>query len=226
MVNIPLPGLPDINVNLPDVNLPNIPGIGLWPGIRDIDVEKEFWAIIDKADQLIIKERLPLPTLGPILRQFSFIDSEKFYAAAQVWGRNADEPGIPTAIAKGVEDRVEDACKAVNDRWEGNAATQFNGWMEGLVELVEEYGAPAHQVGNALHDLAEEFKLNWLEIIGFVVGIAGLIDGLLPRINAAKAAMEVLKEQVNKKIPQAPDARVPLPNRYEWDSRSPDDLYN
>lgn len=301
MVNIPLPGLPDINVNLPDVNLPdvnlpdvnlpdipdisdlipdidlpdidlpdlpdlptipgtdipNIPGIGLWPGVRDVDVEAMFWDLVDKLDGLIVKYGLPSPKIRPILDQFSLIDSERFKQAAQAWGKNLNELGAPAAVGKSVSDKVDDACDAVNERWTGDAAKNFNKWMTDLSGVVEKYGAPAHQVGNVLDDIAEKFKLNWLEIIGLVVGMAGMIVGLaaapetggaslvlfiagailgavgmvvsllasiFTRLDPVNEGIEELREEVNKKIPRAPDARVPLPDRDKWRTRTVDPL--
>ncbi len=279
MVNIPLPGLPDINVNLPDINLPdvnlpdvnlpdlpdfdlpdfdlpdlptipgtdipNIPGIGLWPVVQDMDVERSFWEMVDKYDELIVKHRLPSPKLRPILDQFSLIDSNKFEQVALVWGKNDNEPGIPKTIGEGVAEKVDAACDAVNLRWTGEAAESFNRLMDELTEKVlKKYGAPAHQVGAALLKIAEEFRLNWFEIIGLVGGGIGLVIGILgipgtagtslviaiigailsvvtlvismiasvvQRLDPVKDAIEELRNDVNNKIPKAPDARVPLP---------------
>lgn len=197
MVNIPLPGgLPDINFSLPDLptipgtDIPNIPGIGLWPGIPDVDVERSFWEMVDKYDELIVKHRLPSPKLRPILDQFSLIDSNQFERVALVWGKNDNEPGIPKSIGEGVAEKVDDACDAVTLRWTGEAATSFTTLMGDLTDnVLTKYGAPAHQVGAILLEIAEEFRLNWFEIIGLVGGGIGLVIGILGIPGTAGASL-------------------------------------
>jgi hypothetical protein len=193
MVRIPLPGLPDINVNLPDLpDLPDIPGIGLWRPVQNIDVEKEFWELVDKIDEFTLEHRLPVPTLRPVLTQLSLIDSDKLRAVAKVWGTSDADLGVPATVGHEVPKKVNEAIVPLAERWEGQAYTNFKQWMGELNGVVDQYGAPAHLTGTVLNDLAEQFDLSWLEIIGLIMSIAGLVTAVAgfaaPEFAVSKAA--------------------------------------
>ena len=185
MVRIPLPGLPDINVNLPEIDLPDlpdlpdIPGITSWPSIPNVNVEAEFWELVDKIDQVSLKYRLPVPMMRPILDQFSQIDSDRLRAAAKVWGTSLADLGVPATVAAEVPKKVNETVLSLAERWEGQAYTNFKQWMGELNGVVGQYGAPAHTVGAILTDLADDYDLTKLEVFSMLGAVAGFVMAAL-----------------------------------------------
>lgn len=180
MVRIPLPGLPDINVKLPDLpDLPNLPGIPGLPSIPNIDVEREFWQLVDDIDRVTLKYRLPVPMMRPILDQFSLIDSDKLRAAAKVWGTSLADLGVPATVGQEVPKKVNETVLSLTERWEGQAYTNFKLWMGDLNGVVAQYGAPAHTVGGILTDLADNYDLTKLEVFGTLGAVAGFVMAAL-----------------------------------------------
>jgi hypothetical protein len=182
MVRIPLPGLPDVNVNLPEINLPDLPklpGLPGLPSIPNINVEREFWEIVDDIDRVSLKYQLPVPMLRPILDQFSLIDSDRMRAAAKVWGTSLADLGIPATVAADVPKKVNETLLTLTERWQGQAYTNFKQWMGDLNDVVGQYGAPAHTVGGILTELADSYDLTKLEVFSMVGAVAGFVMAAL-----------------------------------------------
>ena len=157
----------------------------------------DFWYIVDEIDKLRIKYNQPGPLLRTVLEQFSLVDSAHFRNVAAFWGTGGDTAGIPAAFAEVLPTRIEEAVGHAKQRWEGEAFDSFRGWMTDLQGLVGELEDPAQEVGQIFEELAKTFELSWLEIIGLVGGVAGVVLGMiaagLPEPVVTKAAAVVLE---------------------------------
>jgi hypothetical protein len=139
----------------------------------------DFWQIVEAMDRINRQYGIPLPAMKPALEQFNLVDEARIRQAAAAWGTGGVSAGIPGDLAKNLPDGIDAAIRKAAERWEGGAYDSFQAFMDSLKGTIREVPVPAQEIGKVLENLADEFELNWLEIVGLIGAVAGLVVGVI-----------------------------------------------
>ncbi|WP_433269024.1 hypothetical protein ACQPZF_05800 [Actinosynnema sp. CS-041913] len=128
-----------------------------------------------------------LPSIAATLRVIRDIDPESFRRIGRdVWGTGQSDGA--DQLGKAIDGCVKGLETAANQAsaWTGEASNAYTERINRMKQALGEMRKPAHDVGQALVDIADgfEFKASdmWNNIwsaIGFVLGIIGVIAGII-----------------------------------------------
>jgi hypothetical protein len=149
-----------------------LPKVPLYPTIAP----EQFWYVVDKYDELVDRYRLPTPKLRTILTQFSLIDSNLIQEVGEeLWGTGGEHAGLPGKLAMELPIGIEAAVGKAAERWSGQAFNSYRQYMTQVEGVLGRFTEPAQQVGDVLVKIAEAFRTTWIEVVGLLVTVAGVI---------------------------------------------------
>jgi type IV secretory pathway VirB2 component (pilin) len=143
--------------------------------LRDL-APPEFWTTVKNIDALKHKYGVPAPDLYPIVWQFSLIDSDAIEAAGrEAWGIGAHDAGVPGTIAQHLPPDLDTMVGRVGVLWTGEAYRAFAANMKELSGYIDKLTGPSQGVGQALVDIATQCRGTWVDFVGQIMAVVGIV---------------------------------------------------
>jgi uncharacterized protein YukE len=143
--------------------------------LRDL-APGEFWTVVKNIDALKRKYGVPAPDLYPMLWEFSLVDSDAIEATArQAWGVGGDDAGVPAAMVQYVLPDLDQMVAGVGALWTGAAYDSFAANMKDLTGYIDKLTRPSQGIGQALLDVATQCRGTWVDIVGQITAVAGIV---------------------------------------------------